>query len=455
MTVQERIHRYNAIPTGPGPVIFWMQRDQRVKDNRALVYAQEKAIEIRQPLLVVFCLLPDFLGSTALQFQFMLKGLNEVSASLGKKNISMLILKGEPGQIIPELVSRLDAGLLVSDFNPLRIVQDWKMTIVKQVGTAFHEVDAHNIIPARFISQKVEFSAYTLRRKIEKNLGSFLQEEIPQLIVHPYTQPEAWLNNDAFHALIFKPESDCPVPQFAQDISWVKPGEETAFEAMEQFISCRLDSYGILRNDPNETGQSGLSPYLHFGQLSAERIAIEAKKSNAAAGSKKAFLEELIVRRELADNYCLYNPAYDSFEGFHSWAKATLNKHRGDTREFLYDLPAFELAETHDPLWNAAQKEMLITGKMHGFMRMYWAKKILEWTGSPEEAMTVAVYLNDKYELDGRDPNGYAGIAWSIGGVHDRPWGERKVFGMIRYMNFQGCRRKFDIKRYINSWLKV
>ena len=432
-----------------------MQRDQRVRDNRALVYAQEKAIENRQPLLVVFCLLPGFLDATGLQFQFMLKGLKEVSASLGKKNISMLILKGEPVQVIPELVSSLDAGLLVSDFNPLRIVQGWKNSLVKHLSTAFHEVDAHNIIPARFISQKVEFSAFTLRRKIERTLGDFLQEEIPQLSIHPFTKHGAWHNTDPLSSLLYKPEMDCYLSQPAQDISWVKPGEEAALEAMEQFIACRLDGYGLLRNDPNETGQSGLSPYLHFGQLSAERIAIEAKKSNAESLSKKAFLEELIVRRELADNFCLYNPAYDSFEGFHPWAKTTLNKHRGDPREFLYDLPAFELAETHDPLWNAAQKEMRLTGKMHGYMRMYWAKKILEWTGSPEEAMAVAVYLNDKYELDGRDPNGYAGIAWSIGGVHDRAWGERPVFGMIRYMNFQGCRRKFDINRYINAWLKV
>ncbi|MCX6282635.1 MAG: deoxyribodipyrimidine photo-lyase [Bacteroidetes bacterium] len=452
MIDQERIHRYNNTPPGPGPVIYWMQRDQRIMDNRALVYAQKKAIEKRQPLLVVFCLLPEFLDATGLQFQFMLKGLNEVLASLGKKNISLLILKGEPDQIIPELVRRHDAGLLVSDFNPLRIVQGWKNVIMKQLNTAFHEVDAHNIIPARFISKKAEFSAFTLRRKIEKTLDTFIPEEIPQLVNHPFTQQKAWIENDAFLSLLYKPEKDFPSSQSGQNISWIKPGEIAAMGAMKQFICQGIDEYSILRNDPNEPGQSGLSPYLHFGQLSAERIALEAKKSDASTGSKKAFLEELIVRRELADNFCLYNPAYDSFEGFHSWAKSTLNKHRGDIREFLYELPVFELAKTHDPLWNAAQKEMLSTGKMHGFMRMYWAKKILGWTASPEEAMAVAIYLNDKYELDGRDPNGYAGIAWSIGGVHDRPWGERPVFGTIRYMNFQGCRRKFNVDKYIQAW---
>ena len=159
------------------------------------------------------------------------------------------------------------------------------------------------------------------------------------------------------------------------------------------------------------------------------------------------------MRRELADNFCLYNPLYDSFDGFPSWAKATLNKHREDPREYLYTAAQFEQHETHDELWNAAQNEMVNTGKMHGFIRMYWAKKILEWTSSPEEAMAIAIYLNNKYSLDGRDPNGYAGIAWAIGGMHDRPWGERTVFGMIRYMNYQGCKRKFNIQKYVSKTL--
>ena len=217
------------------------------------------------------------------------------------------------------------------------------------------------------------------------------------------------------------------------------------------FINHRLDEYDSLRNYPERDGQSGLSPYLHFGQISAQRIALAVTAAEAPAASKKAFLEELIVRRELSDNYCFYNKNYDHFEGVPNWAKITLNKHRDDPREFLYSPEQLEQALTHDDLWNSAQKEMVITGKMHGYMRMYWAKKILEWTGSPEEALAVAIFLNDKHSLDGRDPNGYAGIAWSIGGVHDRPWGERKIFGMIRYMNYNGCLRKFNVKEYIRK----
>ena len=235
------------------------------------------------------------------------------------------------------------------------------------------------------------------------------------------------------------------------EADWITPGEKASLRVLKGFIEKKLGSYETGRNDPSADGQSDLSPYLHFGQISAQRIAIEVSKTNAAKKSREAFLEELVVRRELSDNYCYYNRNYDNVEGFPEWAKKTLHAHRNDKREYLYVRAQFENGETHDDLWNAAQMEMVKRGKMHGYMRMYWAKKILEWTGSPEQAMEVAVYLNDKYELDGRDPNGYTGIAWSIGGVHDRAWNERPVFGKIRYMSYNGCKSKFDIKKYIHT----
>jgi deoxyribodipyrimidine photo-lyase len=176
---------------------------------------------------------------------------------------------------------------------------------------------------------------------------------------------------------------------------------------------------------------------------------LEVSEAHVDKQSRETFLEELVVRRELSDNFCFYNSNYDNFRGFPEWARKTLDIHRGDAREYHYTAEQLECAETHDDLWNAAQTEMVKRGKMHGYMRMYWAKKILEWTESPEMAMEVAVYLNDRYELDGRDPNGYAGIAWSIGGVHDRAWNERPVFGKIRYMSYNGCKTKFNVKEYL------
>jgi len=219
---------------------------------------------------------------------------------------------------------------------------------------------------------------------------------------------------------------------------------------MKGFLEQGLSVYKARRNDPSLQGQSNLSPYLHFGQISAQRIVLEALQNPARKASRDAFLEELIVRRELSDNFCYYNSQYDRFGGFPAWARKTLDEHRKDKRPYLYTLKQLENAATHDDLWNAAQIEMVKQGKMHGYMRMYWAKKILEWTGSPEEAIEAAIFLNDKYELDGRDPNGYAGIAWSIGGVHDRAWGERPVFGKVRYMSRAGSRSKFDINKYIS-----
>ena len=202
-----------------------------------------------------------------------------------------------------------------------------------------------------------------------------------------------------------------------------------------------------------KNGQSGLSPYLHFGQIAAQRVALEVMGSASPTDARKAFLEELIVRRELSDNFCFYNPLYDRLDGFPAWARPPWTGIAG-TRGITCTPPEqLEQARTHDDLWNAAQREMVRTGKMHGYLRMYWAKKILEWTPSPEEALAIAIYLNDRYELDGRDPNGYTGIAWSLGGVHDRPWGERKVFGMIRYMSYNGCKSKFDVKGYIQKQL--
>ncbi|MCX6136073.1 MAG: deoxyribodipyrimidine photolyase [Ignavibacteriales bacterium] len=326
----------------------------------------------------------------------------------------------------------------VADFSPLRINRKWLAEVASRVKVPVSQVDAHNIVPCWIASQKLEFAAYTLRPKLRRLLNEYL-EEIPKLRKHSIANQEVPNNQWEKIPRFLKIDKSVEIaPAFV-------PGTNAGKKLLSNFVEHKLSDYDEMRNDPCIDGQSNLSPYLHFGQVSAQWAALEATKHR----KNEAFLEELIVRRELADNFCFYMPHYDLFEGFHPWAQKTLNEHRKDKREFQYDLYAFELAQTHDPLWNACQKEMLSTGKMHGFMRMYWGKKILEWTESPETALTIAIYLNDKYELDGRDPNGYAGIAWSIGGVHDRAWRERNVYGKIRYMNAKGCVRKFDVKVYV------
>jgi deoxyribodipyrimidine photo-lyase len=238
-------------------------------------------------------------------------------------------------------------------------------------------------------------------------------------------------------------------------VEWLEPGEAAASAALEAFVAERLWGYAQRRNDPNAAGQSDLSPYLHFGQLSAQRVALAVSAAPAPDRDREAFLEELIVRRELADNWCLHNEHYDTPAGFPAWSRETLLLHQPDPRPYLYDRGELEAARTHDPLWNAAQNEMVRRGKMHGYLRMYWAKKILEWSPDAAEAMATAIYLNDRYELDGRDPNGYAGIAWSIGGVHDRPWFSRAIFGKVRYMSLSGARRRFDVGAYVARWSRA
>lgn len=447
MVNSKRIHVLNNGEINKhGPVVYWMSRDQRVSDNWALLFSISKANELKVPLHVVFSLTPNFLNAGLRHYSFMLHGLKEVEEELKNIGIAFNLLYGNPESSIPEFVESLKASILVSDFDPLKVKIQWKHSVNSKISIMHLEVDAHNVVPCRIASQKVEFGAHTIRTKINKLLGTYLvaYPDIPLLKYKAESSPINW--NYALNWL--KPSPDVTV------VDWITPGETAAINAMNSFLNVGLAGYSENRNNPLLNAQSGLSPYLHFGQLSAQRLAVEVAKSTAPDKDKSDFLDELIVRRELSDNFCLYNENYDNVEGFHSWAKKSLAEHSNDEREYIYSLNQFEKAQTHDNLWNAAQQQMVKTGKMHGYMRMYWAKKILEWTISIEEAMRIAIYLNDKYSLDGRDPNGYAGIAWSIGGVHDRAWAERPVFGKVRYMNYNGCKRKFDVEKYISIYDK-
>lgn len=431
--------------TTNGPVIYWMSRDQRVHDNWALLFAQQLALEKKKPLVVIFNLVPDFLEAAIRQYGFMLKGLKEIEEELANYHIPFFLLTGKPEIEISKFLIESNASILISDFDPLKIKRIWKREIAKKISIPFYEVDAHNIVPCLFVSDKLEFAAHTIRPKINKALIEFLDEFPPLQKMKQNEFASDKIDWSNVHKSL-------NINRDVKEVDWIIPGQSAGLKVLEVFLQNKFDQYNELRNDPTKDGQSNLSPYLHFGHLSAHRIALETQRLNGNKDSEKSFLEELIVRRELSDNFCYFNPKYDSFEGFHNWAKTTLNEHRKDEREFVYTLKEFEQAITHEDLWNAAQLEMITTGKMHGYMRMYWAKKILEWSKSPEEALKIAIYLNDKYELDGRDPNGYTGIAWSIGGVHDRPWFERAVFGKIRYMNRSGAKNKFDIEAYIKKF---
>lgn len=383
----------------------------------------------------------------------MLRGLRVVERNLKELGIPFFLFKGNPEESVPAFLERCGASILVMDFSPLRIGRVWREGVCGRISSSIsvYEVDAHNVVPIWVASDKQEYSARTIRGKIQRNLPEYLVD-YPSIQVPNKAWPSEQPENTDWDSLIEEiTRKGAEVPE----IKWCEPGEDAAMEVLlgekHGFLTSRIRNYADDRNDPSKLRRlSGLSPYLHYGQVSAQRCAFEGRKCRKSYSKDiDTFLEELIIRRELADNFCYYQPHYDSLQGASEWARKTLVDHATDKREYVYTQEELEKGKTYDELWNAAQLEMVHLGKMHGFMRMYWAKKILEWTSGPEEALAISIYLNDKYEIDGRDPNGYVGCMWSICGIHDQGWQERPVFGKIRYMNYNGCKRKFNIDGYV------
>jgi len=425
-----------------GVVIYWMDRDQRANDNWALLHAVDKANEQDQGVIVVFSWDSFVQTSSPRQQRFALAGLQETATILDDHNIDFVMLIDAVEKGLPSFIKQVGASTVVTDFSPLRHSRRQRDAISSAIDIPLVEVDTHNIVPIHEASPKLEYAARTIRPKIHAKLDEFLTDfpRLPKL-------------KDRYRGNLAKTKWNKLAGSIeADEVSPVgEPGEAEADRRMREFLRKGLKGYADRRNDPADNGQSDMSIYLHFGQIAPQRLALETLKKDAAGKDSEAFIEELVVRRELSDNFCYYCPEYDSIDCFWDWARDTLEEHRPDAREYLYDYEAFEHADTHDDLWNAAQREMVTTGKMHGYMRMYWAKKILEWTPDAATALDIANRLNDRYELDGNDPNGYTGTAWSIGGVHDRAWTEREVFGKIRYMNYNGCKRKFDVDKYIKQ----
>ncbi|XP_056246302.1 CPD photolyase [Seriola aureovittata] len=434
------------IKQGSEGVLYWMSRDHRVQDNWALIRAQQLAVKENLPLHVCVCLVvPKSELSTLRHYSFMLKGLKEVAKQCKALDIQFHLLHGSAGEVLPGFVSDRSLGAVVTDFSPLREPLQWLEDVKKGLpkDIPLIQVDAHNIVPCWVASPKLEYAARTIRRKITELLPEFLTE-FPPVEKHPYTATRTAKPVDWDKTLV-----SLQVDRTVGEPEWATPGTKGGIAMLESFIDVRLKLFDTKRNDPNADALSHLSPWIRFGHLSAQRVALQVQHSGKKAGqSVSSFIEELVVRRELTDNFCFYNKKYDSVEGASEWAQKTLEVHAEDNRPYLYTRQQLEEAKTHDKLWNAAQYQMVSEGKMHGFLRMYWAKKILEWTSSPKEALSIALYLNDRYELDGQDPNGFVGCMWSICGIHDQGWRERAVFGKIRYMNYKGCTRKFDVAQF-------
>lgn len=434
------------VPDDTNGILYWMFREQRAQDNWALLYAQRLALKLQLPLVVVHCVLPSFLGATYRHYYFSLTGLKETSKDLAAKNIQLHELIGEPHEVISAFVKKHNIGAVVTEQFPLRVAKEWTEKLMKNLpkDIPVAQVDAHNIVPVWVASEKLEYAARTIRNKINSKLPDFLTY-FPDLAYHPHDFYQKPIKYDYDEIL-----DTVDVDRSVKPPSWITPGPAAGIEMLRVFIEKKLNGYSKSRNDPTKDCLSNLSPYFHFGQLAPQRAVLEVQAMSKGPLKEDVaiFCEEAVVRRELADNFCFYNENYDNINGAYDWAKETLRKHAKDKREHVYTEEQLTEGKTHEDIWNAAQMELRKAGKIHGFMRMYWCKKILEWTKSPEEAIRIAMKLNDTYSIDGRDPNGYVGVMWSICGIHDQGWNERAIFGKIRFMNYQGCKRKFDIARY-------
>ena len=434
----------------PGPpdpagkcVVYWMQRAQRALDNPALDVAVEAANALGKPVVAFFGLVPFYPDANLRHYAFLAQAIPDVAERLRRRGVGF-VLRRYPDHRLLNFCGEVRPALVVGDENPLREPERWRLVAARRLRVPLWTVDADVIVPSTLL-EKEQYAARTLRPRLHAFLNEFL---VPSR--NPKAQvPWAPLERLASLPADFDLLEGLPLDRRVQPVSTFRGGTGEALRALSRFVRLRLKGYAEARNRPEFDGTSRLSPYLHFGQIGPHTVALAVRNSDAPRTDREAFLEELIVRRELAINFVRFNPRYDRLESCEPWALRTLQAHRRDEREYAYSERRLEQAETHDPLWNAAQKQMVWGGWMHGYLRMYWAKKILEWTRSPAEAYEIAVRLNDRYELDGRDPNGYAGIAWAIGGKHDRAWGpERPVYGTVRYMSYASTSRKFDSRRY-------
>ena len=395
-----RIFEFNNKPIKNGEIIYLCEREIRAKDNFALHFAIQKSEELNLPLKIIH---PKVNYEYQPKQVFIDNQIIQAKKQFRQIGLDFEIIEKSPAEII----KNLRPALIIFDFNPIL-----KRKYLKNADFKIYEIDGHNIIPARFVSDKQEYSAATLRRKIYYNIYPFLTE-FDNLTTE-------------------KVEADY---------------------VLENFIKNKLQYYAEYKNDISKDVLSGLSKYINLGFISSQRVALEVIKSGVSDINKEVFLEELVVRKELADNFCLYSKNYKDFTSIPNWAKVSLENHMYDIRPYIYSTEELEKAKTHDTLWNATQIQLIREGTIHGYLRMYWAKKILEWTPSPKEGLKTAIYLNDKYAYDSPSANGYTGILWAIAGLHDRAFIYYPITGKIRRMTYDSIKRKYDLGDYLQKYV--
>ncbi len=437
-------------------VLYWMQMYKRVEYNHALIWAVRQANELKMPLVVYEGLKYYYPWASDRLHTFILEGVEEKRREFERLGIRYAFYLQKDAESPKHTVARLakDAALIVTDDYPCFIIPEHNRRIAERSRVAVHAVDSNGVIPmSKF--DKEEYAAYTIRPKIHKLLDNYLKPVAFEDVDVPGTELDigADLDTEVTAENVTELVAACDIDHSVLASSAYRGGTESGRERLKKFVEEILPDYDRNRSKPDAHGSSRLSSYIHFGFLSPIEIALAVRDSDAPEEAKDAYLEELIVRRELSFNMTRHNPKYDSLAALPAWVHKTMREHIADEREYTYTLEQLESARTHDELWNAAQREMVTTGEMHNYIRMLWGKNVIAWSPSYEVAFETLVHLNNKYCLDGRDPNSYAGILWCFG-KHDRPWFERPVFGTIRYMASHSTGKKFDAKKYI-EWTKT
>ena len=431
-------------------IVYWMQRSQRGRDNHALDLAVSLANALKLPVVAYFAAISNFPHANLRHYAFLQQGLPDIAEDLAARNIGF-IMRPAPHCDHAEFFSDVEAAMVIGDENPMREPERWRRHLADTLTIPFWTVDSDVIVPSKLL-EKAQFSAGVARPRLYRALPEFLQPYENPLATVPF-KPSKNLRRDDIHADI-----TAGWPDFDRTCKPVEAwhgGHHAAVKRLHHFTTNLLNTYDKDRNHPELDGTSALSPYLHFGHIGPVTIALAvdaaAKNDSHLKTGRDGYFNELIAWRELSVNFVRYQPDYDNPACADNWARVTIAEHDQDPREVLYKLPQLEAGLTHDDLWNAAQIQMVRHGWMHNYLRMYWAKKIVEWTPNVRIAMRVAIYLNDRYFIDGRDPNGYAGIAWAVLGKFDRAWFDRPIFGKRRYMSGASTGKKFNSKLYISQ----
>jgi deoxyribodipyrimidine photo-lyase len=456
----ERIRSLNTAKprAGASYVLYWAQMNRRVSENHALAHAAEIANANGLPLLFYEALTCTYKAANDRIHSFVLEGVPDNAAEARRIGAGYFFYlratRSSPNDVLYRLAK--NAHSVITDDYPVFIAATHNISVPKHIDVPYIVVDSSCIVPMS-VHDKRNYGAYTIRPRIHKVLSKYLQPvEMPRL-KHKWRgdllQPDvSRLATDIKAENIPALVAGCEIDHSIQPSIEYKGGSHAAQARLETFLEERLRRYAKESSQPSKQATSTLSPYLHFGHISALEVAL-AVRAHAEEHKlmPEEFLEELIVRRELAFNFARFaGDQVESLDVLPDWCKLTMKKHAADVRPFLYAPVQFEHARTHDELWNAAQWELLLRGTIHGYYRMYWAKKIIEWSPTYEAALRTMIHLHDVYALDGRDPNTYTNILWCFG-LHDRPWGERPVFGQLRYMSLEGMKRKTDVGAYIRE----